>query len=331
MGVRISGTVGNKDVDEQGARRLQLLPCLSGATVVYSDLSRSASAKRSERRPDHEAHADRGRIDGQRYKQEPIADGGEGYEPCAVAEGVSKAVTHRPAPIESCRAPPGPVASPGPARLRSTGRAVSRCHHRDGWWLNGARGSSELRACSGSSCHHPWVRYFHRGAPHAIEFLRRDAVHTMTLDRVFRVPDAMARRTVHSFTPSSEAASMAVSGAGPSARLRCPMSGPVSGRSSQHRMAPVQPRIVERVAPAPVRQRQFGGHPDVLFLDGVRPRQAACATAVRATTRSARIPSTSNAAHNAAMRRNSLSGNTTSPTDLRAERCAGQFGVLFGV
>ena len=48
------------------------------------------------------------------------------------------------------------------------------------------------------------------------------------------------------------------------------------------------------------------------------PRHAACATAVRATTRSARIPSTSNAAHSAAMRRNSLSGNSTSPTDLRA-------------
>ena len=37
------------------------------------------------------------------------------------------------------------------------------------------------------------------------------------------------------------------------------------------------------------------------------PRQAAWATAVRATTRSARIPSTSNAAHSAAIRRNSLS------------------------
>ena len=32
----------------------------------------------------------------------------------------------------------------------------------------------------------------------------------------------------------------------------------------------VQPGIVERVAPAPVRQGQLGGHPDVLFVDGVR-------------------------------------------------------------
>jgi hypothetical protein len=32
----------------------------------------------------------------------------------------------------------------------------------------------------------------------------------------------------------------------------------------------VEPRIVERVTPAPVRQRQFGGHPDVGFLDGLR-------------------------------------------------------------
>ena len=31
----------------------------------------------------------------------------------------------------------------------------------------------------------------------------------------------------------------------------------------------VQSRIVERVAATPVRQRQFGGHPDVLFVDGV--------------------------------------------------------------
>ena len=42
----------------------------------------------------------------------------------------------------------------------------------------------------------------------------------------------------------------------------------------------------------------------------VLARQAACATAVRASTRSARIPSTSKAAHRAAIRRNSLSGNT---------------------
>ena len=48
------------------------------------------------------------------------------------------------------------------------------------------------------------------------------------------------------------------------------------------------------------------------------PRHAACATAVRATTRSARMPSTSKAAHSAAMRRNSLSGNTTSSTSARA-------------
>ena len=65
------------------------------------------------------------------------------------------------------------------------------------------------------------------------------------------------------------------------------------------------------------------------------PRQAACATAVRATTRSARIPSTSNAAHSAAIRRNSLSGNTTSSTSARAAAIrrassASALGVAFG-
>ena len=37
----------------------------------------------------------------------------------------------------------------------------------------------------------------------------------------------------------------------------------------------VQARIIERVAPAPVRQRQFGRHPDVLLLDGDLPRRFA--------------------------------------------------------
>ena len=65
------------------------------------------------------------------------------------------------------------------------------------------------------------------------------------------------------------------------------------------------------------------------------PRQAACATAVRATTRSARIPSTSNAAQSAAIRRNSLSGNTTSSTSARAAAIrrassASALGVAFG-
>ena len=32
----------------------------------------------------------------------------------------------------------------------------------------------------------------------------------------------------------------------------------------------VQPGVVERVAATPVWQREFGGHPDVLFRDGVR-------------------------------------------------------------
>ncbi len=50
----------------------------------------------------------------------------------------------------------------------------------------------------------------------------------------------------------------------------------------------------------------------------VSPRHAACATAVLATTRSARMPSTSKAAHTDAMRRNSLSGNWTLGTSERA-------------
>ncbi len=62
------------------------------------------------------------------------------------------------------------------------------------------------------------------------------------------------------------------------------------------------------------------------------PRQAACATAVRATTRSARIPSTSNAAHNAAMRRNSLSGNTNIADAISGGGdAAAQLGVLSGI
>ena len=63
-----------------------------------------------------------------------------------------------------------------------------------------------------------------------------------------------------------------------------------------------------------------------------RPRHAACATAVRATTRSARMPSTSNAAHSAAMRRNSSSGSTTS-ADQRTGGGdpAGQIRVVVGV
>ncbi len=106
-------------------------------------------------------------------------------------------------------------------------------------------------------------------------------------------------------------------------------------------LAGVQAGVVERVAATTVRQRQFGGHPDVLLVDqdlpsrrspAVSPRHAAWATAVRATTRSARIPSTSKAAHSAAIRRNSLSGNTTSATP-RARRgdAARQVGVGCGV
>ena len=62
------------------------------------------------------------------------------------------------------------------------------------------------------------------------------------------------------------------------------------------------------------------------------PRHAACATAVRAITRSARIPSTSKAAQSAAIRRNSLSGNVTE-LDRGPRRCdaPGQLGVGVGI
>ena len=50
----------------------------------------------------------------------------------------------------------------------------------------------------------------------------------------------------------------------------------------------------------------------------VAPRQAACAVAVRAMTRSARMPSTSNAAQTAAIRRSSASGSTTEASRARA-------------
>ena len=58
------------------------------------------------------------------------------------------------------------------------------------------------------------------------------------------------------------------------------------------------PGIVERVAPAPVRQRQFGGHPDVLFVDGLairaRPhaRQRCAPPRGRRASRRRRMPRT---------------------------------------
>ena len=76
----------------------------------------------------------------------------------------------------------------------------------------------------------------------------------------------------------------------------------------------VEPGRVERVAPAPVRERQPGGRADVLAGDRrSRPRQAACATAVRAVTMSARMPSTSKAAHTSAI----LSSAGVGQLDLR--------------
>ena len=80
----------------------------------------------------------------------------------------------------------------------------------------------------------------------------------------------------------------------------------------------VHPRLVERVAPAPVRQRQPGRRAHVLLRTASAPRHAACAAAARAMTRSARIPSTSKAAHTAAIRRSSASGSTTDPSRTRA-------------
>ena len=92
-----------------------------------------------------------------------------------------------------------------------------------------------------------------------------------------------------------------------------------------------RPLMQRRVAPGRSRDRRTGhggagaaaptrpppGYPRSLTVS--QPRQAAWATAVRAITRSARMPSTSNAAHSAAIRRNSLSGNATASTSRRAE------------
>ncbi len=81
--------------------------------------------------------------------------------------------------------------------------------------------------------------------------------------------------------------------------------------------------IVERVATTTMRQRQFCCRPDILLLNGADTTPGGVRGGGRATTRSARMPSTSNAAHNAAMRRNSLSPNTTSSTVARAAAIRG--------
>ena len=99
-------------------------------------------------------------------------------------------------------------------------------------------------------------------------------------------------------------------------------SGPAPGRRRRagRRRAPARPRPARRTgrggagAAAPAGRPRARPPPST----AAAPRQAACAIAARAITRSARMPSTSNAAQTAAIRRSSASGSTTD----RSRACA---------
>ena len=102
---------------------------------------------------------------------------------------------------------------------------------------------------------------------------------------------------------SAEADSAASSAEADSAASRSPGSIPGSSKGSRRRRCGSASSAATRMSSS---------------LTESAPRHAACATAVRATTRSARIPSTSKAAHSAAIRFSSRSDKSTSFTLSRA-------------